>query len=53
MSRELAQTEFGAHDHVKKVVVGDILPLSVTHEKLIKAQKNDPSLVKCFKSVEN
>ncbi len=39
-------------DQVSEVVVSDPLTLRVTREKLIEAQKNDVSLVKCFKLVE-
>ncbi len=39
-------------DQVSEVVVSDPLTLTVTREKLIEAQKNDVSLVKCFKLVE-
>ncbi|XP_048035833.1 uncharacterized protein LOC125261281 [Megalobrama amblycephala] len=39
-------------DQGNEVVVSDPLILTVTREKLIEAQKNDISLVKCFKLAE-
>lgn len=39
-------------DQVSEVVVSGPLALTITREKLIEAQKNDVSLVKCFKLAE-
>lgn len=39
-------------DQVSEVVVSDPLTSTVTREELIKAQKNDISLVKCFRLAE-
>lgn len=40
-------------DEGNEVVVSDPLILVVTREQLIEAQKNDVSLVKCFRLIEN
>ncbi|KAI2644597.1 Retrovirus-related Pol polyprotein [Labeo rohita] len=52
VSGDVAVTKLGDTE-AKEVVGSDSLPLTVTREKLVEAQNNDPSLVKCFKLAEN
>ncbi len=50
---EIAETKSDDIDEGRELVMSDPLPLTVTREKLIDAQNNDPSLAKCFKLVED
>lgn len=52
VSGDVAVAELGDAE-AKEVVGSDSLSLTVTREKLVEAQNNDPSLVKCFKLAEN
>ncbi len=50
---EIAETKSNDIEEERELVMSDPLPLTVTREKLIDAQNNDPSLAKCFKLVED
>ncbi len=50
---EIAETKSNDIEEERELVMSDPLPLTVTREKLIDAQSNDPSLAKCFKLVED
>lgn len=52
-TEEVAETKSCDNGQVMEVVVVDPLSLTVSREKFIETQNHYPSLVKCFKLVEN